>query len=446
MNLFAKIHFILIAFFILSCGESTQFVQPSQEDKSVWEGIGLVGDSSDTVSMSDISGKEIARPNTGIIIGPVSWQVESVEELLSGVANTWPSRNEKWILLRMRIENDEFRRLRLLNSDTRADKDTFAHRDTAVPASILEPITRTLILRENIVLLDDKGNRHLPIKIHDRIEPLIDKPMKLDSEPLDVVLIFGVNRDDIPTGIEIHYPLGNGKVEWISPAEPSQWNLLNKKVLFTDKSMNVMWEVTVEKTNISSSETGSNFLAKAVFINVTRETASIPNPSSMRLYTGSGKTLYSVSLPLTRIVEPGKAVRVEVRFVEVPRLESIELIVPYRDEILRVDMQNGFPAEKPFPMKQPVFSDGVRATVYSAARRNEFRLRVGLTNFGSENINISGMRVKGYSRGTWVSGLVEDAPNILHSGFEERRWFSFSEPITSIKLEAPGRRAITISL
>ncbi len=427
---------LLAAAGLAACGESRVFAPPSLEDRTTWEGIGLWSDTGDTADLDLLRGDVVARPDSLVHTGPLTWRVVSIENVARGVARTWPSVEERWVIVRTEIVNESY------PSDTLA-------LDTGRPA----PRSVTIVPREAVVLVDDQGNRHAPLRVHDRLRPSIEQSVAVESRPLTVPFLFSLKRLHAPAAIEIHAPLGDGVIRWNDPARPSEWIRLDRKALLQDKSLRALWEITLRRVRFEErgdAGEGRSFLADVLLRNVTRVGEPAPEPSRIRLYTGGGRTLRSVSLPAIapRIVSPGQAVPLVVRFLDVPENETLELIIPHGRDFARLEAMPGFLPEKPFPMAAPVFSEGLRAVAYGLERTpgTDVRLKVGLTHFGEDELGVGGLNISGWNGNYWIPGVMSGAPALLYPSFEERRWIVFPTPVSQLKLEIPGRDPIIVPL
>lgn len=414
--------FLFPLLFLAACAKEVPFAAPALEHVESWEGIDRAGIRADTAMMTSIRSSATDSPNQSIVTGNLEWRLVSIDDMERGVAHTWAGMNDQWIAARL-----------ILSYVPHALGDTMAPIDT-----------RIVVLKENLVLIDELGNRSMPLKVHERIYPRIDLPMTVDTGGLSVAVIFPIKRGLKPAAIEIHYPLGSGRIQWFEPSRPSDWIALDQRIVLSDKSLRALWDVNLKRAQFN----GAAFTADISFRNVTSAEALVPNPALTRLYTGSGKTIASASLPESIRVAPGKTAHLKLLFADVPWKESLELVLPYDDQTIRIQALPGFLPENPVSMNRPMIAQGIKAAAYMVRRENGYSVRIGLTNNGDEILNGTGMRVTGlYAQNTpGIEGIVRDLPSTLYPGFEERRWIDFPREVSAVAIDIPGKKTIRMKI
>lgn len=423
---------VLGASLLGACGEQPKYVPPSVEETRRNEGIerAAAAAATDTAEMSAIRGVVTDTPGGSVRTGALVWRALAVEDVTRGVARSWSSVDARWIGIRLALAYDR-------------------------PDSTAPFETQTVILREQLVLLDDEGGRHAPLAVHDRITPRIDLPWRIPREGDSATILFPIPRELSPAALEINAPLGAGRIEWSWPESPSNWITLDGKAIIEDRSQRTLWDVTLRRVRFvpgadaaRGDSSRGEFQADLTLRNVTPSPALSPDPADARLYTGGGTTLRSVALPAQRMVEPGKIVSFTVRFLDVPAREGLEVVLPYRDVFTRINAMPGLLPENPVPMSDPTLSSGLRIAVYGASSRSGFAVRVGLLNNGSRPIAIARTRIAGMTdlASSAAEGVMENAPDTLYPGFEERRWVMFPRRVGALRFEIPGRAPIGVKL
>ncbi len=429
-----------------ACGQDVTVAPVSLEDARRQEGVELAAAATrgDTALMSSIRGIVTDSPAGFLKTGDLVWRVASVEDVTRGVARSWSSVDARWIAIRLVMTYD------------------------AAETATID--TQSVTLREQLVLLDDEGGRHFPLAVHDRINPRIDLPWAIPRGGESATILFPIPRDLKPASLEISAPLGAGRIEWNWPETPSDWIVLNRKLILQDKSQRTLWDVTLQRVrripggtesrrnrgteptggDSSDSESGEagTFQADLTLRNVTSSPALSPDPAEARLYTGGGRTIASVSLPVQRMVEPGKTISFTVRYTGVPQRESLEVVLPYRDEFARIDAMPGLRPEETISMMKPVLSGGLRVAVYAVNVQGGFGVRLGLLNNGSRPLTASLAKISGATDASSPSleGVMEDAPDTLYPGFEERRWVIFPRRVHALRIEFAGKNPINVKL
>jgi hypothetical protein len=415
-----------------ACGGSpVEFAAPSAEEERIWEGIGYVGRLGDTAYIANIPGNQVETPALSTVIGDLRWTVTSVRNVHRGITRAWSSIEERWVGVDLRVEPAA-----AAATDTRTSR---------APDTV-----GVVLLRQQVVMIDDHGLRHHPMIVHDRLRPLIDEPIAVDSRGLTTTLFFGIHREHTPAAVEIHAPLGSARLEWKKPEPPGDWIPLNRKALMEDRAGHALWEITLRRVRpifVNGAETG-DFEAEVLARNITRQAAAAPDPALSRLYTGSGRTLLCQNSGESSALEPGQVKVLTLRFSGVPRRESLELIIPTSAAAARIDALPGFFPERPDAMTRPSVSEGIRVAEYTSRSTGGFAVRIGLLNNGATDLNAAGLVITGLMdrTGAAVPGLIRDAPRTLYTGFEERRWVEFSSVVSAIRVELPGRAPILLKL
>lgn len=417
---------LLVAFTLSACGEEVPYAAPALEDIEAWRGIDAAsGPRTETAAMTAIRSIAVDTPNQVVEIGDLEWRVITIEELRRGVAQTWADIDDRWVAARIRI--------------------TPIVRDTTVGI-----IPRDVILSDALVLIDEEGNRRLPLKVHERLEPRIDLPYTIDTNGLEVAVIFPVKRGIAASALEIHYPLGDARMTWGEIPMPSEWIALDQRAVLEDKSLLALWDLTLRRVRFLEDRT---FLAELTLRNVASGGTLLPDPAAARLYLGSGRTLQSVSLSESRVVPSGRTARLTLRFTGVPARESLEIVIPYGDTAARLAVRipslPGFWSENPIPMARPVLAQGIRAVVYKVEKNaGAFSVRFGLTNNGGDALDASGMTVRGLTSpgGAPVDGVIRERPAMLYPTFEERRWIDFPREVAALQIEIPGKSSIRVKI
>jgi hypothetical protein len=439
----------IFAALLAGCGSRVEYAAPSTEDERAWEGIGYVGRLGDTAAIASISGTAVESPEVSATIGNMRWTVTSVRNIQRGITRAWPSIEERWVGVDLRIE-----------PAVAAALDTGAPPSVDTSAPRLPDTVGIVLLRQQVVMIDDHGFRHHPMIVHDRLRPLIDEPIAVDSRGMTTTLFFGIRREFAPAAVEIHAPLGSARLEWKMPEAPGDWIPLNRKMLVETRSGAALWEIILKRVRprfAAGGDAGGESLsgqldAEVVVRNVARRSSAAPDPAAAGLCAGSGRTLRGATGSETVVLEPGQTRSMLLHFEGVPHRESLDLILPTlgADDAAaaRINALPGFFPEAPVAMTRPAVSEGIRVSEYANRTTNGFAVRVGLLNSGARDLSASGLAVVGLMNrtGATVPGLVLRPPETLFAGFEERFWVEFPAEVSAIRVELPGRVPIHLKL
>lgn len=422
----------VVSLIAAGCGDEVRHAPPTAESLQQWEGVGIWRHDGDSMPLEAVTGPALDTAPDRVLVGNLVWSIDGVEELRKGLAGAWPDVDDRWIAVRVRIERDS------------------PSVDSAVP-----PPPRSVLLRQALVLVDERGGRHAANLVHDRLFPSIDRPLAIPETGLVVPVVFSVGRNVEPAALEIHDPLGSGLLRWKPVPGPGSWQPVRTRAILLDEAERALWEVLLVQSRRDRDTgapgpgpTGMRFMVQVR--NVTSEPARMPDPAAARLYLGSGRTIASVSLGGSRTVAPGHATLLVPEFLGVPRRESLQLVLDFGGRVLVLDAAPGFLPERAVPLGEPLLSEGVRVTVLGVRRLPDgtWAVRLGLTNNGNSAIPLTGLTVTGILADgvTTTPAVVRDAPTMLHSGFEERRWIEFSAQPASVAIQVPGRPPIRVPL
>jgi hypothetical protein len=408
---------------LAACGRAEPFAARSVESARVWEGIGIWDHPEDTAAMEAIRGERIAAPDLVHRGNGLIWTLRTVEDVDRGIARAWPGAEDRWIAIRLD-----------LSLDPGVAVDT---------TSAIAPEPRTVILREQVVLIDRAGNRHLPIAVHDRILPPIDRPLLVDTPGRRIVLLFGIQRDAIPAALEIHDPLGEARLTWEPEIAPSDWIPIRKKLIHADENRRAVWEAQLNRVRFLNDE----FRAELELRNVSSTRRAPPSAAEARLHTGGGRSIPSASSAVTREIDPGRSVTLLLRFNGVPRREALELILPAAGRLIRFDALPGFLPEKALPLRPSIVVEGVRASLLGVRRDSGLEIRIGLLNLTDSAIPLAGTIVETIGPAGAQGVSLVDPPPMLWSGFEERRW-TLAAPADghALRITIPNRGILVLPL
>lgn len=407
--------------FIAACGRSEPFAPRSAETNRVWEGIGIWQVPEETAVMDSIRGNPIAAPNLVHRGNGLVWTLRSVEEIDRGIARSWPGTDDRWIAVRLDLSLD-----------------TVVVGETPIAAA-----PRTVILRQQTVLLDRAGNRHIPIAAHDRVLPPIDRPLLVDTPGFNAVLVFALRRGEVPAAFEIHDPLGEARLTWIPEIAPTDWIPIRKELIHLDEHRRAIWEARLDRVRLANGE----FRAELELRNVGAERRAAPSPAAARLHTGGGRTIMSAADAVVRELDPGRSVTLHLRFDAVPGREALELVLPAGGRLIRFTALPGFSPEEAPPLRPPIVGDGIRASLLGARRRGGLELRIGLLNLTDSPVPLAGLSVEALRAGGAEPVALIDPPPTLWPGFEERRWCAPAPPDAhALRVTIPNRGALTLPL
>lgn len=428
------------ALLVAACGEDIRNAPPTAESLEEQEGVGIWRAAADSAPLDAVRGVPADTPIGLVRSGGLFWSVDGIEELRRGIAGAWPDVEDRWVAVRVRLAYDT------------SSWDTGSR-----------PPLQEVRLRQNLVLVDERGGRHRPNRVHDRLDPPLDQPVLVPETGMIVPIVFALGRGQAPLALEVHDPLGSGILEFGDVAGPGAWQSVRSAGTVVDEAGRGLWEVLLARTRreagsgraaLNVGETavaaGDAFDVVLQVRNVSSTPSAAPDPSTARLYLGSGRTVTSVSLAETRVIAPGQATMLNIRFLGVPRREALTLVLEFAGRTLAVDAAPGLLPERVTPVGVPVLKHGIRCALYAARRTADggWALLIGLTSNRPDPMTTEALTVTG--RGTdgvaAVPALMRDQPARLYPGYEERRWIELSSRPAFLELQLPRASPIRIPL
>ncbi len=417
---------------VFGCGEDVRHAPQSAESIEQWEGVGIWRHDGDSAPLDRVQGIVEDTAAGFVRTGGLVWRVEGVERLNKGIAGAWPDVDDRWIAVRVRLDYE---------------------RDPGDTATPWQP--RTVRLRQSLVLVDERGGRHVANLVHDRLVPPIDQPLVVPETGLTVPVVFAVGLGTQAMALEVHDPLGSGIIRWHEAVGPGDWQPVRSQGFLEDEAGRALWEVMLVETRREGAgrpgdTVGPLFSAHIQLRNVSSAAAPAPDPAAARLYLGSGRTLSAVSLSQRRLIAPGQATLLTASFVGVPMREALTLVLDFGDRVLPLDAAPGLLPERVSTMGEAVSSEGVRVSLYGVRRTESggIEIRLGMMNNGARPLVTPGIAVEG--RGAdgiaVIPAAMRDAPERLYPGYEERRWVECAAAPSSLVIQIPGRPVIRLPI
>jgi len=401
---------------------------PAAENLRLWEGVGALGPAGETMPVGLVHGDMADSLHVSLVTGDITWEVLSVERMPQGVGRSWPDIKHRWTLVRLALRPTDS-----------------GPADTAAPP---RP-ARSVILRESLVLIDVMGERHLPVKVHDKIYPRIDQPLIVDSATPVMPILFALPRGVDAAALEIDYPLVSGLTVWNFPPSPPEWTRYDQRVAPENDRMRRTWEVYYRRGRLFEPyRDGSCILRADVELrNITADTLVLPDPAAARLYIDGSWTMLSPLASCSGTIAPGGCVTMPLRFDSVPRERSLELVLPLTEGQVRFFALPGLAPARWNSLRRATASGGLTGSVYDIRPGSGgVSISIGLLNGTSADLFGDSVTIWGITGDTVLPapGTLSRPWQRLYRGFEEKRQVFFPASVSGVRIEFPERKPILL--
>ncbi|RMH59114.1 MAG: hypothetical protein D6679_02730 [Candidatus Hydrogenedentota bacterium] len=418
-----RILFFLVLFFgfgsIFGCGTPSPPGIPTVENRREWEGVGIWEIPGDTDLLEIVRGPTIVALDTVVTFGGLQWRFVDLERLERGFAGAWPGIEDYWVAVRI-----------VVSQDTRI------------------PNRNPLLIHPaaTICLRDSNNEIHSPVKVHQRLVPRIDLPLFIDSHPRNLPIIFSLRKNAYPVALEILLPPRHFTVSWDTKSLAPLWRVWKKKLEPFPGSGSRTWELRLERTRFRHPLSDSSIFDVELNIrNISNRPHTLSALASSRIYAGSGRTFFPVSFSSDFPLQPGRDTTVRITFSDIPTAEALEMIVPFSKNPARFSVRPGLNFPRLTPVKQPFVYGTLQVALY-AIKENGRKVHLGFSILSSSPATIGRVRITGQSlSGGNIAGRLDHPIPFLFPQSEERRWVTFSAPVSSLLVNIPNRPKIRIT-